>query len=63
MEPTLGLTGEAVDKTHQRLAEIAAGAGFVADSILEESTVRPSVAYLIAELHRAVRAALGPAHE
>jgi hypothetical protein len=60
MEPTLGLTGDAVAKTHQRLEEIAEGAGFTADKILEESRVRPSVAFLVGELHRAVNAALGP---
>jgi hypothetical protein len=61
MEPTLGLTGDAEAEAHQRLEEIAQGAGFAADTIMEASTVRPSVAFVIGELYRAVRAALGPA--
>jgi Golgi phosphoprotein 3 (GPP34) len=60
MEPTLGLTGEAVAKTHQRLEEIAEGAGF-AGTAVQTSTVRPSVAFLIGELTRVVHSALGPA--
>jgi hypothetical protein len=60
MEPTIGLTGDAVAKTHQRLEEISEAAGF-AGTIMETSTVRPSVAVLVAELSRAVHAALGPA--
>ncbi len=61
MEPTLGLTGGSVAEAHQRLEEVAGGAGFAAGTIMEESTVRPSVAFVIGELHRAVRTALGPA--
>jgi hypothetical protein len=60
MEPTLGLTGEAVAEAHARLEEIARGAGFTAATIMEESTVRPSVAFVVGELQRAVNTALGP---
>lgn len=59
MEPTLGLTGEAVAKVHQRLEEIAEGAGF-APGAMETSTVRPSVAFLLGDLYGAVYTALGP---
>jgi len=60
MEPTLGLSADALHKAHQQLEEIAAAAGFASGATLEQSTVRPSVAFLIAELYHAVRAALGP---
>jgi hypothetical protein len=63
MEPTLGLAGDAVAKTHQRLEEIAEGAGFAGGTVMETSTVRPSVAFLLGELHRAVHSALGPAKQ
>ncbi|MEV1285839.1 GPP34 family phosphoprotein [Micromonospora sp. NPDC049679] len=59
MEPTLGLTGPAVEEAHQRLEQIAGGAGFSGTVSLEESTVRPSVALVIAALSRAIDAALG----
>jgi hypothetical protein len=59
MEPTLGLTGPAVDEAHRRLEEIAGGAGFAGNVSLEESVVRPSVALVVAALSRAVDAALG----
>lgn len=59
MEPTLGLTGPAVDEAHRRLEEIAGGAGFTGNVSLEESVVRPSVALVIAALTRAIDAALG----
>jgi Golgi phosphoprotein 3 (GPP34) len=61
MEPTLGLSGDDVAEAHKRLEEIAGGAGFAAGTILEESTVRPSVAFVIGELQRAVTTACGPA--
>jgi plasmid stability protein len=61
MEPTLGLTGAAVAKAHQQLEQIAATAGFAAGTVVEHSTVRPSVAFLLGELYSAVRVALGPA--
>lgn len=59
MEPTLGLTGPAVEEAHQRLEQIADGAGFSGTVRLDESTVRPSVALVIAALCRAIDAALG----
>ncbi|HEY0698381.1 MAG TPA: GPP34 family phosphoprotein [Micromonospora sp.] len=59
MEPTLGLTGAAVADAHQRLEEIASGAGFGGNVNLEDSKVRPSVALVIAALTRAIDAALG----
>ncbi len=59
MEPTLGLAGDDIVQAHRRLEEIAGGAGFAAGTVLEESTVRPSVAFVISELYRAVSAALG----
>jgi hypothetical protein len=61
MEPTLSLSGDDVAKAHQRLEEIAEGAGFASGTSLEASTVRPSVALVIGELYRAVATALGPA--
>lgn len=59
MEPSLRLTGPAVDEAHQRLERIASGAGFVGALNLDDSTVRPSVALVIDTLTRAIRAALG----
>jgi hypothetical protein len=59
MEPTLGLAGEELEVAHRRLEDIAGGAGFAPGAMLEQSTVRPSVAYVIAELSRAIEAALG----
>jgi plasmid stability protein len=62
MEPALGLSGAAEAEAHQRLEEIAGGAGFTGNVSLEESTVRPSVALVIAELIKAIDAALGARH-
>jgi hypothetical protein len=59
MEPTLGLQGEELETAHRRLEEIAGGAGFGPGTVLEQSTVRPSVAFVIAELMRAVDTAVG----
>ena len=59
MEPTLGLAGEELEVAHRRLEEIAGGAGFGPGMLLEQSTVRPSVAFVIAELVRAINAELG----
>lgn len=59
MEPALGLTGDAAKEAHRRLEEIANGAGFAGGVSLEDSTVRPSVALVIATLTRAIGAALG----
>ncbi|HEX8627915.1 MAG TPA: GPP34 family phosphoprotein [Catenuloplanes sp.] len=59
MEPALGLSGEAAKEAHVRLEEIAGSAGFSGVVDLENSTVRPSVALVIATLTRAINAALG----
>lgn len=59
IEPNLGLTGPAAEDARNRLAEIARRAGFVDGDNLEESTIRPSVALVIAALSRAIDAALG----
>nr|MDT0657984.1 GPP34 family phosphoprotein [Micromonospora sp. DSM 115978] len=59
MEPALGLTDTEVADAHRRLQEIAGGAGFAGDVSMETSTVRPSVALVIAALIRAIDAALG----
>ncbi|GAA3769986.1 hypothetical protein GCM10022225_66040 [Plantactinospora mayteni] len=59
VQPSLGLTGPAAEDARKRLTEIARGAGFTDDVSLEESTIRPSVALVIAALSRAIDAALG----
>jgi Golgi phosphoprotein 3 (GPP34) len=59
MEPTLGLSGPAVEEAHRRLEQIAGGAGFTGNVSLEDSVVRPSVALVVAALSRAIDAALG----
>jgi hypothetical protein len=59
MEPTLRLPGNEQETAHQRLEEIAVLAGFGGGISLEDSTVRPSVGFLISELHRAIATALG----
>ena len=59
MEPALGLSGAAAEDAHRRLEEIAGGAGFSGRVDLESSTVRPSVALVVASLSRAINAALG----
>jgi len=61
MEPALGLDGEALVDAHKRLEEIASGAGFAGTVSLEESTIRPSVALVVATLGRAIHQALGAA--
>jgi Golgi phosphoprotein 3 (GPP34) len=70
MEPTLRLPGEEQAAAHQRLEEMALLAGFggLASRTaqlggggvsLEDSTVPPSVSFLVSELHRAIATALG----
>ncbi|MGK5679254.1 GOLPH3/VPS74 family protein [Actinoplanes sp. URMC 104] len=59
MEPALRLPAEEVAKAHERLEQIASGAGFVAGANLEDSIVRPSVALVVATLSKAIQAALG----
>jgi len=59
MEPALRLPSEDAARAHQRLEQIAAGAGFSGDANLEDSVVRPSVALVVHTLGKAISAALG----
>jgi hypothetical protein len=59
MEPALRLPPEEAARAHQRLQEIASGAGFAGGVSMEDSIVRPSVALVVATLGRAISAALG----
>jgi hypothetical protein len=60
MEPRLDLGGTGTAEAHRRLEEIASSAGFGASGAnLEDSTIRPSVALVVAALTKAVDAALG----
>jgi hypothetical protein len=59
MEPALRLPAEESVRAHQRLEQIAAGAGFSGTANLEDSIVRPSVALVVAILGKAIQAALG----
>lgn len=59
MEPALRLPPDETARAHQRLEEIASGAGFWGGASLEDSIVRPSVALVVATLGRAISAALG----
>jgi hypothetical protein len=59
MEPTLGLSGAELAAAHQRLQQISDGAGFSGSVSMELSTVRPSVALVVAVLVRAIHTALG----
>ncbi|MCO8272425.1 GPP34 family phosphoprotein [Actinoplanes sp. TRM 88003] len=59
MEPALRLPAEDVQRAHERLEQIASGAGFMAGGNLEDSIVRPSVALVVATLGKAIQAALG----
>jgi hypothetical protein len=59
MEPALRLPPDETARAHQRLEEIASGAGFSGGASLEDSIVRPSVALVVATLGRAISAALG----
>jgi hypothetical protein len=61
MEPALGVSGEDARDLHRKLEDLGAKAGFCGGVSLEESTVRPSVAVVIAALIRAVETALGRA--
>ncbi|GAA4458471.1 hypothetical protein GCM10023170_056360 [Phytohabitans houttuyneae] len=61
MEPTLGLSGEEIQEAHSQLEKIGGGAGFTGSVSLEESTIRPSVALVIAALAKAIEQALGAA--
>jgi hypothetical protein len=59
MEPALRLPPAETAQAHQRLEQIASGAGFSGGVNLEDSIVRPSVALVVATLGRAIQAALG----
>src|SRR4051794_32784912 len=59
MEPALRLPPEEAARAHQRLQEIASGAGFAGGVSIDDSIVRPSVALVVATLGRAISAALG----
>jgi hypothetical protein len=59
MEPALRLPPEEAARAHERLEQIANGAGFSGGANLEDSIVRPSVALVVATLSRAITAALG----
>jgi hypothetical protein len=59
MEPALRLPPEDAARAHERLEQIAAGAGFSGSANLEDSVVRPSVALVVATLGKAIQAALG----
>jgi hypothetical protein len=59
MEPALRLPSDESARAHQRIEEIAAGAGFSGSANLEDSIVRPSVALVVATLGKAISAALG----
>lgn len=59
MEPALRLPPEETARAHQRLEQIATGAGFSGSVDLEDSVVRPSVALVVHTLGKAISAALG----
>jgi hypothetical protein len=59
MTPTLGLAGSDLAAARQRLDKISAEAGFSGSVSMELSTVRPSVALVVAVLVKAIQTALG----
>ena len=59
MEPALRLPPDEAAAAHERLEQIAAGAGFSGSANLEDSIVRPAVALVVATLGKAIQAALG----
>ncbi|MGI5243810.1 GOLPH3/VPS74 family protein [Dactylosporangium sp. CA-139066] len=61
MEPVLGLAGADVAAAHQRLQQISDTAGFTGSVSMEESSIRPSVALVVAVLVKAIQTALGTA--
>jgi hypothetical protein len=63
MEPALGLTGPDATAAHHRLQQIGDTAGFTGSVSMEESSIRPSVALVVAVLVKAIQTALGTAHE
>jgi hypothetical protein len=63
MEPALGLTGGDSVAAHQRLEKISDGAGFTGGVSMELSSIRPSVALVVAVLVKAIHTALGTPRE
>jgi Golgi phosphoprotein 3 (GPP34) len=61
MEPALGLPGVDAETTHERLSKISDSAGFTGGVSMELSSVRPSVALVVAVLVKAIHTALGTA--
>jgi len=61
MEPALGLTGRDAVAAHERLERISDAAGFTGGVSMELSTIRPSVALVVAVLVKAIQTALGTA--
>jgi hypothetical protein len=61
MEPALGLSGAELVAAHKRLEQIGDGAGFTGGVSMELSSVRPSVALVVAVLVKAIHTALGTA--
>jgi hypothetical protein len=59
MTPALGLSGSELAAAHQRLKKISDDAGFSGSVSTELSTVRPSVALVVAVLVKAIQTALG----
>jgi hypothetical protein len=59
MEPALRLPPAEAAQAHERLQQIANGAGFSGVANLEDSIIRPSVALVVATLAKAIQAALG----
>ncbi|WP_213007242.1 GOLPH3/VPS74 family protein [Paractinoplanes toevensis] len=59
MEPALRLPPEETARAHDRLEQIAAGAGFSGSANLEDSIVRPAVALVVATLGKAIAVSLG----
>jgi hypothetical protein len=59
MVPALRLPPAEAAQAHQRLEQIASGAGFSGGVSMEDSIVRPSVALVVATLAKAISAALG----
>ncbi|WP_433046430.1 GOLPH3/VPS74 family protein [Dactylosporangium sp. CS-033363] len=61
MEPTLGLSGPDAAAAHAQLEKISDHAGFTGTVSMEESSIRPSVALVVAVLVKAIQTALGTA--
>jgi hypothetical protein len=61
MEPALGLSGAEAAAAHRRLEEISDNAGFTGGVSMELSSIRPSVALVVAVLVKAIHTALGTA--